>query len=120
MVSKTATEQELTSIGITTPRQNLVSYYDKTGKSCNEDKAVAKVVQIATEDGMDVTITYHVKHGRGQLFDPYGIDMNKTNAFDFQFKKVDKDIFDNYTKYLNTRREYFLTTARRAYINKGN
>jgi hypothetical protein len=120
MVSKSATEQELQTIGITAPRQNLIFHYDKAGKICNEDKAVAKAVQIATEDGKDVTVTYHVKHGRGQLFDPYGIDMNKTNAFDFQFKKVDKDIFDSYTKYLTTRREYFLTTARRSYISKGN
>jgi hypothetical protein len=120
MVSKSATEQELQTIGITAPRQNLVFHYDKTGKVCNEDKAVVKIVQIAAEDGKDVTVTYHVKHGRGQLFDPYGMDMNKTNAFDFQFKKVDKSIYDDYYKYLTTRREYFLTTARRSFINKGN
>jgi hypothetical protein len=120
MVNKVASEQELKEIGIGVPRQNLVFYYDKAGKACPEDKSVAKVVQIASEDNDDVTITYHVKHGRGQLFDPYGIDMNKTNAFDFQFKKVDKNIYDDYYKYLTTRREYYLTTARRAYINKGN
>jgi len=120
MVSKSATHEELQSIGIEPPKQTLVWYQDKAGKSCDENKAVAKTVEIPTEDGKGVIMTYHVKHGRGQLFDPYGIDMNKTNAYDFQFKKVDKDIFDNYVKYLTTRREYFLTTARRAYINKGN
>ena len=120
MVNKVASEEELKSIGIDFIRQNLVFYYDKTGNACSEDKAVAKTIQVATEDGKDVSVTYHVKHGRGQPFDPYGMDMNKTNAFDFQFKKVDEDIFNSYTKYLTTRREYFLTTARRAYINKGN
>jgi hypothetical protein len=60
-----------------------------------------------------------VKHGRGELFDPYGMDMNKINAYNFQFKKVDKSIFESYVQYLRSRREIFLTQARRAFINKG-
>jgi hypothetical protein len=45
--------------------------------------------------------------------------MNKAKAFDFQFKKVDNEIFDNYSKYLSTRREVYLISARRSFINKG-
>lgn len=50
---------------------------------------------------------------------PYGMDMYKTKAFDFQFKKVDSEIFNNYCKYLSTRREVYLISARRSFINKG-
>ena len=119
MVQKSIDQEQLSEMGITAPKQNLVFYRDKAGKSCDEDKAVAKIVQIATEDGKDVTLAYYVKHGRGQVFDPYGIDMHKTNAYNFQFKKVDEEIFTNYNKYLSTRREIYLISARRAFINKG-
>jgi hypothetical protein len=47
------------------------------------------------------------------------MDMNKTNAFDFKFVKVDKNIYDEYMQYLKTRREVHLTNSRRLYISKG-
>lgn len=119
MIQKSIEQQELSEIGISAPRQNLVFHYDKTGKICDEDRAVAKIIQIATENEKNVALSYYVKHGRGQVFDPYGIDMHKTNAYNFQFKKVDEDIFNNYKKYLSTRREIYLISARRAFINKG-
>ena len=118
MISKSISHQELKDIGIEMPQENLVAYYDKSGKDCEEDRAVAKIVQINNENNSIVT-SYHVKHGRGQLFDPYGLDMNKTKAFDFQFRKVDKEIFESYSKYLQTRREIYLISARRLFINKG-
>lgn len=120
MISKSATQQELKDIGIEQPIQNIVSLYDKYGKLCEEEnKSVAKTVQISSENKETVLTTYYVKHGRGQLFDPYGLDMNKTKAFDFQFRKVDKEIFEAYSKYLQTRREVYLISARRLFINKG-
>ncbi len=119
MIDKKANQEELSAIGITTAKQNIVFYYDKAGKICDEDRAVSKAVQIPAEDGENVATSYYVKHGRGQVFDPYGIDMHKTNAYNFQFKKVDEEIFTNYSKYLSTRREIYLISARRAFINKG-
>lgn len=120
MISKSATNQELKDIGIQEPIKNIVSLYDKYGKSCDEENsAVAKTVQISSENKDALVVAYYVKHGRGQLFDPYGLDMNKTKAFDFQFRKVDKEIFESYFKYLQTRREVYLISARRLFINKG-
>lgn len=119
MISKSASNEELNEINVREFVNNVNIFYDKTGKPCSENKAVAKMVEMITDDGKGKVIYYLIKHGRGQLFDPYGIDMNKTNAFDFKFVKVDKSIYSDYMKYLETRREVHLTNARRSYISKG-
>jgi len=119
MVIKNATEEELNSMGILQQQDNTTYFYDKAYNLCDEKKAVAKIVKIPSETNESHSVVYYIKHGRGQLFDPYGIDMNKAKAFDFQFKKADNEIFDNYSKYLSTRREVYLISARRSFINKG-
>ena len=119
MIPKNASEEELNKIGISEQQANIIEYYDKSYVLSDEKKSVAKIVKIPSEDNNSHTVIYYIKHGRGQLFDPYGIDMNKTKAFDFQFKKVDEEIFKNYSKYLSTRREIYLISARRSFINKG-
>lgn len=107
--------------GLSIPEEDTVEvkFLDKTGTEGSEKTGVAKIVTLHNKENDKITLLYYVKHGRGELFDPYGMDMNKTNAYNFQFKKVDKSIFENYTHYLKTRREIFLTQARRAFINKG-
>jgi hypothetical protein len=107
--------------GLRIPEEDAVesTYVDKTGEPCKEIEAVAKIIELHNKEDNRITSNYYVKHGRGDLFDPYGMDMNKTNAYNFQFKKVDRSIFEKYVEYLKTRREVFLIQARRAFINKG-
>ena len=119
MISKNVSKEELQQINVRESINNINNFYDKAGRPCLESKAVAKTVEMTTDDGKGTATYYFIKHGRGQLFDPYGIDMNKTNAFDFKFVKVDKNIYNEYYKYLQTRREVHLTGARRLYISKG-
>lgn len=119
MVIKNATEKELNDMGISQQQENTTYFYDKAYNLCDEKKAVAKMVKIPAETNESHSTIYYIKHGRGQLFDPYGMDMYKIKAFDFQFKKVDSEIFNSYCKYLSTRREVYLISARRSFINKG-
>jgi len=112
MVRKNSTNEEIEAMGI--ELENPVSIFiDKTGKDCEEYNAVAKTIN-ANNNAM-----YYIKYRRGELFDPYGIDALKTQARDTKYKKVDKYIFDNYLKYLQTRRSAFLLEARRDFIRKG-
>jgi hypothetical protein len=96
-----------------------VTYVDKTGNECVERDAVAKISQLHNKEDNRLINNYYVKYGRGLIFDPYGMDMNKSNAYNFQFKKVDESIYNSYVDYLKTRREIFLTSARRAFTNRG-
>lgn len=119
MISKNASEKELNDIGIL-HLQNLTSFVNKNGVSCEERDGVAKVVKMVDEiDESKSNIYYYIKHRRGQLFDPYGIDALKANAQDTRYKKVDEYIFNKYNDYLKTRRETFLLEAKREFIRKG-
>ena len=57
--------------------------------------------------------TYYVKYGRGDLLDPYHVDRLTHNRSFFDFKKVNKNIFDLYMEYLKSTSRIFLTRARR-------
>lgn len=119
MVAKNSSTEELNRIGISEKRDST-SFRDKTGKTCDERDAVAKLVEFVSEtDGQKINFSYYVKHRRGQLFDPYGVDALKANAQDTRYKKVDEYIFNKYIDYLKTRRETFLLEAKREFIRKG-
>jgi hypothetical protein len=96
-----------------------VEFIEKTGKSGEEHNAVAKIATIVNKEEQKKTINYYVKIGRGMIFDPFGMDSNKINAYNFQFKKADEKVFSYYLQYLKTRRSMFLTYAQREFQNKG-
>jgi|688.fasta_scaffold275937_4 hypothetical protein len=119
MVAKNSSPEELNEIGISQEKDSIY-FKDKTGKDCEERDGVAKVVQFAKENNDEKTsLYYYIKHRRGQLFDPYGVDALKANAQDTRYKKVDEYIFNKYNDYLKTRRETFLLEAKREFIRKG-
>lgn len=112
MVRKNSTEKELEEIGIVNEKPKT-EYLDKTGKVCNENFGIIKIV------GFKNSKTYYIKYRRGELFDPYGMDERKAQASDTKYKKVDEEIFKSYLKYLSSRRYVYLSEARRSFINKG-
>lgn len=97
----------------------ITQYIDKSGNLSEETKAVAKITKLHNKENDRVQVNYYIKFGRGMLFDPYGMDMNKINAYNFNFKKVDQSIYSQYVQYLKTRRSLFLTHAQREFVNKG-
>jgi len=111
--------ENLTGLLVPETDQLEVQYIDKTGELGQEQNAVAKITNLHNKEENRVIVNYYIKHGRGLLFDPYGMDMNKLNAYNFQFKKVDTSVYSKYIKYLKTRRQLFLTHAQREFINKG-
>ena len=83
-----------------------VEYINTSGQSIKDQNG--SVAKIQTVDNKS---NYYVKFGRGEIFDPYGIDKNKISTF--QFRKVSESVYKNYIEYLKSRREVFLTRARR-------
>lgn len=117
MVDKNIDQSELNNIGINIESITTI-YLDKSGKETSgieiePQNTVAKFVNV------DGKTNFYIKFRRGQLFDPYGIDALKINSRDARYKKVDLDIYLSYKRYLETRREIFLTEAKRSFIRKG-
>ena len=61
--------------------------------------------------------SYFIKFFRGTIFDPDGMDSNKINAINMEFKKVEKKTFDFYVEYLKTKKRNSLTWAERSNID---
>lgn len=97
----------------------VTQFIDKSGNLADEKNSVAKITKVHNKEEDKITVNYYIKHGRGMLFDPYGMDANKINAYNFQFKKVDQKIYSQYLQYLKTRRSMFLTYAQREFKDKG-
>jgi hypothetical protein len=108
MVRKHSSDEELEQIGLLQEKQN-VQFFDKKGNPCEEHSAVARATGSL----------YAIKYRRGELFDPYGVDEMKSTARDTIYKKVDQSVFDQYIKYLKTRRVAYLLDARREFMRKG-
>jgi hypothetical protein len=111
--------ENLTGLLVPDTDELSIQYFDKTGNIAEERIAVAKITRLHNKEEDRTVINYYIKFGRGMLFDPYGMDMNKLNAYNFQFKKVDQKIYSQYIQYLKTRRSLFLTQAQREFVNKG-
>ena len=115
MVNKNIDESELNDIGINATSITTV-YLDKSGEEISEPEPKNAVAKLINTDGK---ANFYIKFRRGQLFDPYGIDALKINSRDIRYKKVDLNIYLSYKRYLETRREIFLTEAKREFIRKG-
>lgn len=111
--------ENLSGLVIPETDQLTTQYIDKSGEPGEEYGSVAKITELHNKENDRVVTNYYIKHGRGMLFDPYGMDANKVNAYNFQFKKVDQSIYSQYIQYLKTRRSMFLTYAQREFQNKG-
>ena len=108
-------ENEKIDIDVPDPaRYNTIFYTGKGVKQSQEtNKSFAK---IRTNIDTDYSVHY-IKYGMGDIFDPWGMNSNKINSPAFSFRKVNKSVFDNYLKYLETRRSTFLLKAKRELIN---
>jgi hypothetical protein len=105
---RTKEEQELADMGIPDPDKREEFFYGTGGvREDSERSAFVKVIRINDKD------TYFIKYGRGDLFDPYGIDREKTNRPYYKFKKVSTAIFKHYMTYLETEKRIYLTRAKR-------
>lgn len=111
--------ESLTGLVIPETDEVVTQFIGKTGELSEEHNSVAKITKLHNKENNNTVINYYVKHGRGMLFDPYGMDANKINAYNFQFKKVNENIYSQYIQYLKTRRSMFLTYAQREFQNKG-
>jgi hypothetical protein len=90
-------------------------YYDRNGSICVDDTgsvhALAKEVT-KTSDQIS-TLSYHILFKINTMVDPWGEDSGLRRLRDCRFKKVTKDSFEAYIKYLKTKQRRFLTIAER-------
>lgn len=90
------------------------NFYDKNGQiTQDETKSIAKMSY--DEQRGEGTAFYYIRMYRGELLDPHAIDKNIStlNRAAFKEKKVSKNCFEGYIKYLKTKNRLYFTRSRR-------
>lgn len=60
---------------------------------------------------------FYVLTSNGNLLDPKGTDSHRINTIRKELKKTNKNTFEYYVQYLQTKSAVFLRRAERSYIN---
>ena len=104
--------EDVSDLNIPDPENVETTFLDVNGEQSVENKAVAKLVKSSTG-----SITFYIKYGRNELLDPHQTDSSyassRRQSHMYKFKKVSKDTFESYTKYLESKNRLYFTKARR-------
>lgn len=101
--------EDVSDLNLPDPINLVRVFFDKNAKEItNEDMAFAKKT---TSDDKE---SYYIKYMRGDIIDPHHIDSGLRNTtYPKTFKKVNKQAFDSYIKFLQTKNRLYFTMARR-------
>lgn len=101
--------EDVSDLNLPDPIHVVRVFFDKHGKETdNEEIAFAKKT---INDDKEL---YHIKYSRGEIIDPHHIDSSIRNTtYPKTFKKVNKQAFDSYIKFLQTKNRLYFTMARR-------
>jgi len=105
---------DVSGLNLPHPQKSDVLFLGVKGEETEEKRALAKCVT-SNQGYEDVSVQWFIRMNRGELIDPYGIDSgyNPKRLATFKFKKVSKQSFDNYQKYLKCKNRLYFTKARR-------
>lgn len=106
--------EDVSDLDLPDPENIVRTYFDKNGKITSQvEKSVAKISECGEKK------VYHIKYGRGELLDPHHIDSSmQIKRSYYVMKKVNKQIFDSYKKFLETKNRLYFTRARRLLMEK--
>jgi len=90
-------------------KDDVETFYGKGGNVVENGDCLAKILETGKISYYFVWLT------RGNLYDPYGIDVLKRNSSVCKFVRVSKDVFESYFKYLKTKNRAHYNTANRMY-----
>ena len=105
---------DLSGLNIPDPDELEVSFLGLRGKDTEEPTAFAKCV-MSYQSGSEISSQWFIRMGRGEIIDPYEIDfgVTKKKLLSLKFKKVSKEAFESYKKYLECKNRLYFTRARR-------
>lgn len=90
-----------------------VTLYNKKGVATEEEVNVfAKSI-----DGLEKGSNYYILTHNNYPYDPYGADSTREKTLALKLRQTNKDAFQCYTKYLNTRNSLHFTLTLRNFLN---
>jgi len=108
--------EDFKNLNLPDPQVSIIDYIGVNGLPSEKDYAFAKIVT-TNLDYDNVSTQYFVLVGRGEVLDPYSVDSGyskKKLSSMYKYRRVSKQCFDSYIKYLETKNRIHFTTARRS------
>jgi len=84
------------------------------GTETKESDPMAYLKKSISPDGRE---SYYVKTHNSLILDPWGVYAGREASINTSFKKVSKDTYKYFAKYLKTKNSVYLTRAQRGFIN---
>jgi hypothetical protein len=108
--------------------ENKVSNVDKKNKEnlkfnklgnliTNDNELVFSSETHIFIDDFNKQTKYQVLTHNNKPYDPYGIDSHREKNLDLKLKNVNKDTFEYYLRYLQSKNSLYMTRAQRSFIN---
>ena len=104
-------KEDVSNLSLPNPLTPEITFYDSSGQTTDQNGAIAKTVVTPLSES-NVSLQQFILYARGEILDPHGVDFCGNRGF-YKFKKVPKDAFDNYIKYLKSKNTMYFTRARR-------
>ena len=99
--------EDVSDLNLPDPEHVSRVYLGKSGESVEEKNAFAYTASTASYK------SYHILYDRGEIINPYNDRFTKSSSVSRKFKKVSKECFDFYMKYLKTKNNLYFTRSRR-------
>jgi len=104
--------EDVSNLNLPDPQSTERTYFGKSGEEIAEKEGFAMVSEV------DKTKSYYILYNRAEIIDAYNDRLSRSSSTTRKFKKVSKDCFDFYMKYLKTRNTLYFTRARRTMTEK--
>ena len=103
--------EDVSGLSLPDPLKISIVFYNKAGEEAEEAQAVAKEVSTCLSYE-NFSVQQFILYGRGEILDPHGVDI-RCNRSLYKYKKVTKNAFESYIKYLKSKNAMHFTRARR-------
>ena len=104
--------EDVSDLNLPDPQRVDKEYFGKSAAS------VQKKEGFAYRATVDQSESYYILYDRAEIIDAYNDRFTRSSSSTRRFKKVSKECFDFYMKYLKTKNGLYFTRARRLVMEK--
>jgi len=104
--------EDVSDLDLPDPQRVDKQYFGKSAASVEEKEAFAYRVIV------DDSESHYILYDRAEIIDAYNDRFTRSSSTTRRFKKVSKDCFAFYIKYLKTKNNLYFTRARRLVMEK--
>lgn len=91
--------------------------YDKNGKETENTSQKVFAKLLSTNDNGINKISYFIATYNNAPYNTFGPESHRENTLNIALKKVSKNTFDYYIKFLQTNNSLYITRANRSFLN---